>query len=127
MIVIEVLYVPAIAIAKSSILFFYCRIFPDKRFRRIVWAVQAFNAVVTLAFLLVFVSQCQPFSYFWHQWDGEHKGKCIDFSAAALAHLGLHVIIDVTILVLPITQVYKLQMTAKRKAGVMAMFLTGIL
>ncbi|KAF6813102.1 CFEM domain-containing protein (integral membrane protein) [Colletotrichum sojae] len=126
MLVVEIMYVFAIAAAKSSILFFYCRIFPDKRFCNAVWAVQIFNALVALAFLIVFCAQCQPFSYFWSQWDGEHHGKCIDFGTAGLVHLALQVAIDLAILVLPITQIYSLQMDARRKAGVMAMFLTGI-
>ncbi|KAF6833510.1 CFEM domain-containing protein (integral membrane protein) [Colletotrichum musicola] len=126
MLVVEIMYVLAIAASKSSILFFYCRIFPDKRFRNAVWAVQIFNAVVALSFLILFTAQCQPFSYFWTQWDGEHHGQCIDFGTAGLVHLALQVAIDLAILVLPITQIYSLQMDARRKAGVMAMFLTGI-
>ncbi|KAF6833835.1 CFEM domain-containing protein (integral membrane protein) [Colletotrichum plurivorum] len=126
MLVVEIMYVLAIAAAKSSILFFYCRIFPDRRFRNAVWAVQIVNALVALSFLIVFCAQCQPFSYFWTQWDGEHEGKCIDFATGGLVHLALHVAIDLAMLVLPITQIYSLQMDARRKAGVMAMFLTGI-
>lgn len=127
MLVVEIMYVLAIAAAKSSILFFYCRIFPDRRFRNAVWAVQIVNALVALSFLNVYCAQCQPFSYFWAQWDGEHEGKCIDLATGGLVHLALHVAIDLAVLVLPITQIYSLQMNARRKAGVMAMFLTGIL
>ncbi|TDZ40084.1 Satratoxin biosynthesis SC1 cluster protein 4 [Colletotrichum sidae] len=124
----EIVYSITLAVIKASILFLYLRIFGaiTETFRQILWATQIFNVAVCLTFVIVNVNQCKPLSYFWHGWDGRHPGYCIDLSAMALSHASLNIAIDVWMLVLPATQIYKLNLQKRQKAGIMSMFGVGI-
>ncbi|KAL0934098.1 uncharacterized protein CTRU02_210897 [Colletotrichum truncatum] len=127
MFVLEMIYILAMAAIKASILFCFLRIFPDRVFRRAVFATQMFNLLVALTWVILCCVQCQPISYAWNGWDGEHQGGCgVQSSSIGLIHVAFQIAIDLVMLVLPITQVYKLQMDFKKKLGVMAMFLVGI-
>jgi len=123
---LQLLYLVQIALIKASILFFFLKIFPDRRFRQCLWIVQVLNLLICLAFVGVGFGQCRPFSYFWTGWDGEHEGSCLDATVTGLAHVALNIALDIIMLVLPVTQIYKLQMNRRKKIGVMAMFQAGI-
>ncbi|KAK1997747.1 integral membrane protein [Colletotrichum falcatum] len=123
---LEFVYFVGLAVIKASILFFFLRIFPDRRFRRFIWAVQILNLLVCLAFVILCFAQCRPFSHFWDGWDGEHKGTCLNLNKIGLIHVALNIGLDVVMLVLPVTQIYKLQMDMRKKIGVIAMFQVGI-
>ncbi|KAI8169064.1 Satratoxin biosynthesis SC1 cluster protein 4 [Colletotrichum sp. SAR 10_70] len=124
--VFGMLYLTALAFVKASILFLYLRIFPDEKFRRVLWCTQVFNLLLLIAFVGGTVGSCQPIHYFWDGWTGEMKGQCINLNAFAMCHGALNVALDVWMLVLPATQVYDLRMPLMRKLGVMLMFGVGV-
>jgi hypothetical protein len=68
----ESFYLVSIALTKISILFFYLRIFPNPRFRRLVWFVIALCIGYILGFVIPVVFQCEPIRAAWQHWDGEH-------------------------------------------------------
>ena len=84
--VIEVLYFSQVALLKASLLFFYLRIFPGKKFRKVLWGTVIFDLVFGLVFVLGGIFQCRPVSYYWTQWDGEHEGSCVNINAMAWAN-----------------------------------------
>lgn len=112
---------------KISICFLFLRLFPDEKFRRIVWATQCFNFAVLITFIFVNTLQCRPMSFFWTGWDGEHQGSCFNMNAAAWAHAAIHIALDIWMLVLPASQVWTLNVSLKRKLAILAMFSLGIL
>ncbi|KAI6608642.1 hypothetical protein MCOR04_000106 [Pyricularia oryzae] len=119
-------YFVNMALIKASILFGLLRVFPNKNFRRVLWGTQIFNLLFTLAMLGAWFGQCQPMSFYWLGWDGEHEGSCVDKKAVALAHAGIHLSLDVWILVLPINQIAALNLEKKKKVGAVLMFGVGI-
>lgn len=125
----EIVYSVTLAVIKASILFLYLRIFGalTETFRRILWATHIFNVIVCVTFVIVNLNQCKPLSYFWFGWDGRHPGYCIDLSAMALSHAAINIALDLWMLVLPATQIYKLNLQKRQKAGIMSMFGVGIL
>ncbi|GJC93262.1 CFEM domain-containing protein [Colletotrichum higginsianum] len=125
----EILYFVTLAVIKASILCLYLRIFGaiTETFRQVLWGTQIFNIAVCVTFIVVNLNQCKPLSYFWHGWDGKHPGYCINLSAMTLSHAVLNIAIDVWMLVLPATQIYKLNLQKRQKAGIMMMFGVGIL
>lgn len=125
--VFEVLYTLTLGLIKTSILFLYLRLFPDPKFRRTVWATQAFNFLMVGCFIISDFLQCQPISFFWQSWDGEHSGRCFNINALAWAHSALNIALDFWMLYLPATQVWSLQMKTRKKVGVILMFGIGIL
>ncbi|KZL64274.1 cfem domain-containing protein [Colletotrichum incanum] len=124
--ILEFFYLIGLAVIKASILFFFLKIFPDRRFRRILWIMQILNTLVCLSFVILCFAQCRPFTHFWTGWDGEHEGKCVDLNKIGLSHVALNIVLDICMLTLPVTQIYKLQMDKKKKIGVIAMFQVGI-
>ncbi|WDK12642.1 CFEM domain-containing protein [Colletotrichum graminicola] len=124
----ELMYFVTLAVIKASILFLYLRIFGaiTDVFRQILWSTQIFNVAVCITFIIVNLNQCKPLSYFWYGWDGKYPGYCIDLSAMTLSHASLNIAIDVWMLVLPATQIYKLNLQKRQKAGIMSMFGVGI-
>ncbi|WYZ38458.1 hypothetical protein EsH8_III_000372 [Colletotrichum jinshuiense] len=124
----EIVYSVTLAVIKASVLFLYLRIFGaiTDTFRQILWGTQIFNVAICVTFIIVNFNQCKPLSFFWHGWDGTTPGYCIDLSSMALAHAALNIAIDVWMLVLPATQIYKLNLQKRQKAGIMSMFGVGI-
>ncbi|KAH9204947.1 hypothetical protein DL95DRAFT_255244, partial [Leptodontidium sp. 2 PMI_412] len=121
----EPIYFMEIALLKIAFLLFYLRIFPDRSFRRILWALIFVNAMSGIVFAAAVCLICRPLSYVWNQWDMEHVGQCGDMNALAFANAGVSIVLDIFTLILPITQVWKLQLGLKKKIGVILMFSVG--
>lgn len=125
--IMEILYFAVLTVLKVSILFFYLRIFPDAKVRRVLWTTQALNGLSGLAFIIAAIFQCSPISYFWTNWDGEHEGKCINIHALVWANAIASIVFDICILAIPLSQLHKLNLHWKRKVGVALMFIVGTL
>lgn len=125
--VMEVLYFAQVFLLKLSLLFFYLRIFPAPKFRKFLWATVIFDTVFGAVFIMGGIFQCRPISYYWNQWDGLHKGKCINVNGMAWANAIISIVLDVWMLGLAISQLVHLQMHWKKKVGVGMMFAVGTL
>jgi hypothetical protein len=123
----EVLYITIVSMTKMSILFFYLRIFPEVYFRRLVFIVMAATIGYMLAFILVSVFQCQPVSYAWTYWDGEHEGVCNNVNAQGWAAAGGQIALDVAVLVMPLGLISRLNLHWKKKLQISIMLSVGIL
>lgn len=127
MFILQLFYIIDLAVIKASIIYLYLRVFNIRKFRTILWATQLFNTLLGSAYVLLSLVQCQPLQHYWNGWDGEHEGKCADLNTIGLTHVGFNIGLDVWMLILPATQLYKLKLPRKKKIGVMAMFSVGIL
>lgn len=121
------LYFMSLGFLKLSLLFFYLKIFPTKSTRLVLWATIGFTVIWTLAFCLVAVFNCNPISYYWTNWDGEHTGTCLDTNAIGWANAATSIAEDVWMLAIPLWQLRGLQLHFKKKIGVAIMFCTGTL
>lgn len=110
-----------------SLLFFYLRIFPNKTIRLLLWATITFNGVWGVLFALLSALDCQPISYFWTYWDGEHVGTCLSINAIGWANAAISIAEDLWMLGIPLSQLKSLQLHWKKKIGVCIMFCTGTL
>ncbi|WDK15127.1 integral membrane protein [Colletotrichum graminicola] len=123
-----ILYMNGLAFIKASILFFYLRIFPDEKFRRILWGTQLFNLLLGISFTAVVLGGCRPLNFFWNGWwAGKMEEKCINMNAFSICNGAFNLALDVWMLMLPASQIYNLRMEWKKKAGVILMFSVGIL
>ncbi|KAK1966466.1 CFEM domain-containing protein [Colletotrichum sublineola] len=122
----SILYICCLSFIKASILFLYLRIFPDEKFRKILWYTQLFNLLLWISCTAASLAACEPLNFFWNGWMGEMKGKCYDLNAFAMCHGAINVALDVWMLILPVSQIYNLRMKRKEKAGIMLMFGVGI-
>ncbi|KAF2750589.1 hypothetical protein M011DRAFT_516936 [Sporormia fimetaria CBS 119925] len=123
--VLSLIYYAATGLLKMSLLAFYYRIFPGTRIRKVIIATIVFNVLRTVSFLLVAVFQCQPIKYYWHKWDGEHEGKCVNTNAMSWAHAAISISLDLWMLAIPLAQLVRLRLPWKKKLGVALMFCVG--
>ncbi|KAF5514100.1 hypothetical protein CGCF413_v001835 [Colletotrichum fructicola] len=125
----QILYVVGLMTLKASVLFFFLRIFPTRGFRTIVWATHGLNFLVGLIYIILTFAQCRPLSLYWTGWDKNESYKnerCLDFNRFILSNAIINIILDVWMLILPLTQLYKLNLILRKKIGVMLMFSVGL-
>ncbi|KAL2005210.1 hypothetical protein VTN00DRAFT_2420 [Thermoascus crustaceus] len=111
---------------KLSIIMFYHRIFPI----RSVTYILSFCAFLViswwLAVYVICLVQCRPISFFWMQYiDPTAQGQCIDIYKFFIGNGAASVITDFIILLVPLPNVWQLQMPAIQKLAVCGIFLLG--
>lgn len=121
-------YALSLALIKLSILAFFLRIFPDIKFRRVVQLTMAFIVLMTVVYGVLFALQRKPLWMFWEGWKNKSpRGMMLDTNATAMSHALINVALDVWMMILPITQLWKIGIKRKKKFGIIAMFSVGIL
>jgi hypothetical protein len=112
---------------KLSILCFYLRIFPQREFRLRALAIVAFICVVTVILIFMQIFQCVPVSYVWEGWKGDFgPHTCLDINALAYVAGGASIVQDIAILILPIPDLLKLNVSFRTRMGIFFMFSLGI-
>ncbi|KAK7731893.1 hypothetical protein SLS63_005190 [Diaporthe eres] len=124
--IFEILYTVTLGMIKISICFLYIRIFSNSTLKKVLWGTQIFNLLLVVAVLGAEFGQCVPLSYLWDAWDQEHSGRCFNINVVVYAHSAINIALDVWMLILPATQVWRLNMSFKKKLGVSAIFAIGI-
>ena len=120
---IEAFYSPAIALTKLSILFFYARIFPDRTFKRYLYAVALIVVLWWIACQVTTTFECSPIHFLWTQTPT--SGHCINFQKYFLGQAIPNIATDLFILALPLPQIWKLNLKLTQKLGLMGIFLLG--
>lgn len=123
----SLLYTTTVFSVKICILLFYLRIFPGTTIRRLIWATLVLNTICLAVFNIVTLTECRPISYSWQRWDGLHDGQCNNINAMAWAGAAISIIIDLWMLVLPLSQIIRLQIYWKRKLAGALMLGVGTL
>lgn len=113
-------------LTKLSVLLFYKRVFRGNTFNAAVWTMISIISVWTVAFFFANLLQCYPISTNWEA-SGAQVSSCINTNMMYLAQAWTDVLTDMMILALPIPCIWALQMPAKHKVGVTAIFLLGVL
>lgn len=123
----EILYFAQVALLKLSLLFFYIRIFPGPKIRRLIWATVIFDVLFGVTFVFLALFQCRPISHYWKSWDGEHHGTCLNANGLGWSNAAISIVLDAWMLGLPMSQLVSLQLHWKKKIGVAMMFIVGTL
>ena len=124
----QALYMINIAMCKISILTQYLRIFVPSRHGNayMFWYTTALillNVIFCIIEFFLIIMNCSPRARLWNQ---ELSGTCIGTSNIVFT-AGFNIISDVMILVLPLTRVWRLQMSTRRKLGLSLIFSTGLM
>ncbi|KAJ4128915.1 hypothetical protein NW768_007438 [Fusarium equiseti] len=120
------MYVGAVFTTKVSILLFYRRIFNrgGLYFQLAFW----FGAFLVGAYPVIFVLTmslgCSPVSFFWTQVKGT-QGKCIDVGYFFVILAITNLITTVIVLLIPVPEVLKLQMSKGKKAALIGVLALG--
>ncbi|MCJ1429126.1 hypothetical protein MMC29_007039 [Sticta canariensis] len=118
----EYFYTSAIAAVKISILLLYRRLFPNHRFRIILWSFGVFILTYSTVQLLVTLFQCRPIR---GAWDPFIRANCIKLNLEFMIMGSLNVATDVTTLCLPMPLLWRLKISIERRLQVMSMILLG--
>ncbi|KAI5361673.1 hypothetical protein Slin14017_G084060 [Septoria linicola] len=111
----SITYVVGLGFVKISLLLTYLRFFPAPAFTRWTYAVIAINLAFIFAVLVVLVFSCNPPSYYWHRWDLEHRGHCMDINAGAWSVAAINIFLDAVVLLMPMPQLWRLQLNKRKK------------
>jgi hypothetical protein len=124
LVVAEVLYVFNLVWTKLSILLMYYRIFRFQYFKIWAYIIGTFVIlwVVCITFLFIFI--CVPVQKLWYP---DLPGRCINQVSTWIANAVSTIATDIAILVLPIPQVWKLQLRISEKIAVLIAFSLGFL
>ncbi|MCJ1235715.1 hypothetical protein MMC14_003686 [Varicellaria rhodocarpa] len=122
----EIVYGPLILVTKASILLLYMRIFAPHRKSRtyvLIYLLLWFNVLFYIPITVVKIVECIPRARIW---DKSIPGRCIDFEPLLYTTSIVNLCSDLSILVLPIESIWRLQMKTARKIGVSAAFTAGL-
>jgi len=122
----EILYMPMIFITKLSILLQYIAIFIPNHKRKSYYIIQALiwlNLSFFTALMFVEIFECVPREKIW---DPTVPGHCVNIQLSFIVTAAINIVSDVSILVLPMLWVWKLQMETKQKLKLFVVFGTGV-
>ncbi|MCJ1444917.1 MAG: hypothetical protein MMC23_005421 [Stictis urceolatum] len=120
----SILYFSIVSVIKISVLFLYRRIFSiEREFRIQSRLVIILVGIFWLATTVTTLANCVPFQYSWIGLS--LKEHCINHNVFWMATGAVEVVLDTAILTLPIRMVLRLQLSSKRKAFVVFIFLLG--
>ncbi len=120
----EILYAPTIGVVKISTLLLFARIFPSRKFKRMLWAVGLFISTYSAIMVITMIFQCRPIE---RVWNPVVKAECIDTSKVWILMASMNVLTDFLLLCLPLPQLWKLQMRRGTKLQLIGIFSIGSL
>ncbi|KAI9706180.1 MAG: hypothetical protein M1820_004941 [Bogoriella megaspora] len=118
----EIVYIVIIFIIKISTLFLWHRLFPSRSVTIALYIIGIVVTAYSLALMVSYLTQCQPFRKFW---DTSIPGPCKDINAVSIVCASLNVVTDLSIVILPIIQLRRLNMKLRRKMQLALMFSLG--
>jgi hypothetical protein len=124
LVVAEILYVFNLVWAKLSILLMYYRIFHFPYFKRWAYIIGGFVVVWVICITFLFIFICVPVQKLWYP---DLPGRCIDQVGTWIANAVSTIATDLAILVLPMPQVWKLQLRLSEKIALTVAFSLGFL
>ncbi|CAI7662241.1 unnamed protein product [Penicillium glandicola] len=122
LVVAEVLYVYNLVWTKMSILLMYYRIFRFPYFKTWAYIIGTFIIlwVICITFLFIFI--CVPVQKLWYP---QLPGRCINQVATWVSNAVSTIVTDVVILLLPLPQIWKLQLRTSEKIAISFAFSLG--
>ncbi|KAJ2905226.1 integral membrane protein [Zalerion maritima] len=122
LVVAEILYVFNLVWTKLSFLLFYYRIFRFHYFKIWAYIIGTFVIlwVITITFIFIFI--CVPVQKLWYP---DLPGHCINQVGTWIANAVSTIVTDLAILILPLPQVWQLNLGWKKKIAVTGAFLLG--
>ncbi|KAE8145112.1 hypothetical protein BDV25DRAFT_144961 [Aspergillus avenaceus] len=122
---IEFVYIFCQWLIKMSFLTFYLRVLSiSPVYKKAVWGAGIFTTFQTLVVLLFYGLQCLPLDAFFHPEAYPHA-KCIPTPVTLYFPASMNVLTDALIYVLPIYPLWTLQMSTRRRIGLIVCFTVG--
>lgn len=107
---------------KMAFLALFYRVFPMKKFRLICMILGGISVGWTVSYLFVCIFQCNPIH---RVYDRTIPGTCINFTAHRWSNAVLNLVTDISIFILPIPVILRLNMSIGSKIGLVVLFSMG--
>jgi len=122
LVVAEVLYAWNLCWTKIGVLLMYYRVFRFPFFKYMAWGVGGFVIAwgITITFLFIFI--CVPVQKLWYP---QLPGHCIDQVSTWIANAASTILTDVIILLIPMRELWKLQLRKFEKIALTLTFSLG--
>jgi len=120
----ELIYATSISTIKTSILFFYLRVFVNRGLRTATKVALVFVLTWSVGNILQVFLICRPFA---KTYSLTVEGTCGNQVASFIAIGAFNIITDVIILSLPLPTVWSLKMSTPAKLGLTGIFLIGLM
>ncbi|KAI6369137.1 hypothetical protein MCOR25_004492 [Pyricularia grisea] len=111
------------AFTKLSVLLLFTTLFPTRRMQMAAYIIGGFIVVWCSAAVVTTLLMCKPFEMNWNR--SIPDGHCGDDPLFYTILGVINIIVEVTILMLPMPVIYKLNMPLHRRLGVVGMFSLG--
>ena len=120
----ELFFIWGITLARVTVLTWYANVFTTRHFRRANDIVLIICLIWCLAMTVAFVLQCVPLK---KSWDPQRTTgtQCVLFGLLVLFQEMTNVVLDIVILVLPISVTRNLQLPARQRWILSLIFLLG--
>ncbi|KAK7741196.1 hypothetical protein SLS63_000749 [Diaporthe eres] len=122
----EILYMVALGLTKVAMLMLYLKVFPSQNFQRVCFVMVGICLLYIPATALATAFNCTPVSYNWTGWTGQTEGHCFSFNTFAWAQSSINIVLDLIIILLPIPQLWRLNMGRKKRIQLVLMFSVGL-
>lgn len=86
----------------------------------------AVNTAIAVTWILTDSFHCVPVHLAWTGWAMEEQGTCIDFIASTFANGFVNIAVDTVMVIMPIYEVLKLNLSIQKKIGVAIMLAAGL-
>ncbi|PBP18828.1 hypothetical protein BUE80_DR010471 [Diplocarpon rosae] len=118
----QLFYVITQTLGKISILLLYLRVFPHERFRPVLLFSMAIVTAHMVGFLFAVALQCLPVRM---TWDRHVPGTCLNRQALIYTGAGFSIFEDFAIMLLPILELRRLNMSVRKRIAIAFMFALG--
>lgn len=109
-------------------LFFYLRLFGSRRyFKRVIYATVGLAITWFVAETMKTAFRCSPISVAFLPDAAYQKEHCMSSNVWLISLTSTNILLDVCILVLPLSFIWTLQLSPRRKAGLGGIFMLGAL
>ena len=124
LLVAEILYAWNLCWTKISLLLMYYRIFCIPFMKKFAYGIGAFVIAwgITITFIFIFI--CFPVQKLWYP---DIPGHCVNQVGTWIANASSTILTDVAILLLPVPQIWKLNLRMADKVGLTVAFSLGFL
>ena len=135
MFLVGMLYNPCLGFIKASLIIFFLRLAPHRRFRWACYALLTLATVCAVGCTLVAIFSCNPVDFHWnpHHYGAPRPGipgkgvKCLDLMTMLVYFGGINAVTDVLTLRLPIPMVWRVMLPKRQKFALSIIFSLGAL
>lgn len=86
----------------------------------------AINTAVAITWILTDSFHCIPVHLAWTGWAMEEQGTCINFIASTFANGFVNIVVDTVMVIMPVYEVSRLNLSVQKKVGVAVMLGMGL-